>query len=359
MNLYEKAQKKLDDAYQEVQQERCMVAPQKELIDKVIDGKHLTFKYILFTSILSKATDETLNPLALQSGSNLPGAYNARDVCHKVIVPFEQTTLGKILGGSNEPFLNKPARYTELKKDNPVRKGQDQELLNSLVENLPNMTTSDSAYINLKYLLSKLLGKIEERSQITNFTVLESESNPLKIKEIISKIVSSSFEGETVTLVIAALYSQLFSNEYARVEVHPVNQSGASTKEVSDLDIYFHDQLIINNEIKDKVYKLNDVRHAVDKVITSGGQRMLFIEGPRGKLEEEGLKELIDGYAQEKFHLELISFEDFVNFIISIIPNININDFLQFIIQTINDKKFKTELLPYIREIANESLEIQ
>lgn len=359
MNLYDEAQKILEEAYQEVKQVRCTIAPQKELIDKVIDSNHRTFKYILFTAILSKATDETLNPLVLQSGSILDGAYNARDVCHKVIVPFEQTTLGKILGGSNEPFLNKPARFPELKKDNPVRKGQDQELLNSLVENLPKMDTSDSAYLNLKYLLSKLLGEIEERRQITNFTVLESESEPLKIKEIINKIISNSFEGETVTLVVAALYSQLFSDEFTRVEVHPVNQSGASTKEVSDLDIYFHDKLIIYNEIKDKVYKLSDVRHAVDKVITSGGQRMLFIEGPRGNLEEEGLKELIDVYVQKKFHLKLISFDDFVDFVISIIPDININDFLQFIIQTIIDKKFKTELLPYIRKIAEDSLEIQ
>ena len=359
MNLHEKAKETLSRAYNEVQRKRCITSPQKELIDQVIEGNHLTFKYILFTSILSKASDETLNPLALQSNSNLPGAYNARDVCHKIIVPFEQTTLGKILGGSNEPYLNKPARFSELKKENPVRRGKDRELLNSLVDNLPNMNTSNKAYENLKYLLSLLLKKIEERQRITNFQVLNSKDEPVKMKIIINEIISNSFEGETVTLVIAGLYWQLYTDENISVEVHPVNQSGASSKEVSDLDIYFHDELIICNEIKDKEYSISDIRHAVDKVITSGRDRMLFIEGPRGNLNGAGLSELTDEYAQKNFHLNQIKFEDFVNFFISIIPNINIDEFLRYILNTVIDKKFKTELLPYIKKIAEDNLDLQ
>ena len=81
------------------------------LIDFVLDNTHLTYKYILVTALASKAADESINPLALQAGSALPGSYDARSVCHGVIVKFEMTELGKALGGSNEPYLNKPARF--------------------------------------------------------------------------------------------------------------------------------------------------------------------------------------------------------------------------------------------------------
>ena len=38
-----------------------------------------------------------------------------------VIVPFDTEVLNKALGGSNEPFLNKPARFPELSTSNAVR----------------------------------------------------------------------------------------------------------------------------------------------------------------------------------------------------------------------------------------------
>ena len=64
------------------------------------------------------------------------------------------------------------------------------------------------------------------------------------------------------------------------VEVHPVNQCGASSHEISDLDIYVDGVLVSSNELKDKDYTEPDVRHAADKVLQSGGNKMLFIEGP-------------------------------------------------------------------------------
>ena len=116
MGLKEDAKQKLQEAY-----EKALITPDatchhKDFIDFVIDNTHLTYKYILFTAILSKATDESINALCLQKGSTLPGAYDARTVCHNVIVKFEMETLEKAMGGSNEPFLNKPARFPELSK---------------------------------------------------------------------------------------------------------------------------------------------------------------------------------------------------------------------------------------------------
>jgi SacI restriction endonuclease len=42
-------------------------------VGTVMSGKHLTFRYILVTALLGKATDGQVNPLALQAGADLVG----------------------------------------------------------------------------------------------------------------------------------------------------------------------------------------------------------------------------------------------------------------------------------------------
>lgn len=139
------AEKMLYQAYEEALKGARPQTRFVRFIDSIIDNTHKTFKYILFTALLSKATDSSINPLCLQAGSSLRGAYDARTICHNVIVPFEMSVLEKALGGSNEPFLNKPARFPELSKTNPVRRGNDQDLLNILCDNLPQVRSSKSA----------------------------------------------------------------------------------------------------------------------------------------------------------------------------------------------------------------------
>ena len=99
----------------------------RDLVDDVLEHTHLTYKYILVTALTAKATDESVNPLCLQAKSALLGAYDARSICHGVIVPFDMEVLNKALGGSNEPFLNKPARFPELSTSNAVRGGTRSE----------------------------------------------------------------------------------------------------------------------------------------------------------------------------------------------------------------------------------------
>jgi len=142
-----------------------------ELIDFVLDNTHLTYKYILVTALAAKATDGNINPLALQAGSSLPGAYDARSICHGAIVKFEMTKLGKALGGSNEPFLNKPARFPELSKTNAVRRGRDQQILFALCDNLPKIENAKEAYNGLVYAIQKLLVIKTEKEHLTNFDI--------------------------------------------------------------------------------------------------------------------------------------------------------------------------------------------
>lgn len=121
----------------------------KDKIEQIILGTHLTYRYILITGLLGKATNNSIDPICLQAGSELPGAYDARSLCHGVIVQIERDELAKKLGASNEPFLNKPARYKELSTSNAVRRGNDKLILSLSIEVLSSLKNSEDAYSSL------------------------------------------------------------------------------------------------------------------------------------------------------------------------------------------------------------------
>lgn len=101
-------------------------------IDFILKGSHKTYRYVLVTALLAKSVNKDVDILSLQAKDSSVGAYDARSLCHKVIVPFERSTYPNSLGGSNEPFLNKPARFQRLAMTNAVRSGNDSKILESM-----------------------------------------------------------------------------------------------------------------------------------------------------------------------------------------------------------------------------------
>ena len=113
-----------------------------EEIKSVLNGTHKTYKYVLVNGLLAKAVNKEIDALSLQAGDESDGAYDARSLCHKVLVPFEREFMPNSLGGSNEPFLNKPARFPRLTTDNAVRKGNDMRTLQCLISILSKVKNS-------------------------------------------------------------------------------------------------------------------------------------------------------------------------------------------------------------------------
>ncbi|MBL0111609.1 MAG: restriction endonuclease, SacI family [Saprospiraceae bacterium] len=180
-------------------------------ITSILKGNHKTYKYILINGLLAKATNDKVNALALQSGAPIPGAYDARSLCHSVLVPFERDFLQNALGGSNEPFLNKPARFTHLSDTNAVRRGDDKIILGLLIEIFSSITTSFEAHGYLACALDFLNQRIEE-----------------------------------------------------------INALSASSKEAGDIDVFKEERFYYAIEVKDKAFTSYDLQHAFKKIQASG-----------------------------------------------------------------------------------------
>lgn len=112
------------------------------------------------------------------------------------------------------------------------------------------------------------------------FSLPDSANLPSKLLSYIETALCRSYEGEVLTLLVAGVYRLLYKGKNALVEVHPVNQCGASSHEISDLDIYVDGVLVSSNELKDKDYTEPDVRHAADKVLQSEVIRCCSLKAP-------------------------------------------------------------------------------
>lgn len=278
----------------------------KNEITNILCGTHLTYKYILTTALLAKATEPSVNPLALQSGAEMEGAYDARSLCHKVIVPHEARLLLNGLGGSNEPFLNKPARFKTIDLNNAVRQGKDRRCLITLHAALSSLKRQKEA----KQALSDLVYVARKQRLKENSTFKKAVSNALggrtKVNSFLERLMATSVHGETTSLVAALLFWLMGKSRGQEwtVELHPVNESGASSNEIGDIDVFFEESLVLTAEIKDKAFRAHDVEHAVKKVAASGYQTLYFIKGPRAELKGAIEASLI-GQA-EKHNVELV-----------------------------------------------------
>jgi hypothetical protein len=146
--------------------------------------------------------------LSLQAGADVDGAYDARSLCHSVLVPLERQLLNRSLGGSNEPFLNKPARFPTVSSSNPVRAGGDRQLLLILHKILSQIKTSEQAFSALCIAVRSALRRQTALSELLPKFSNSADSH-LKIIEFIEEFVTRSIEGQVAAIItgVSCLYT--------------------------------------------------------------------------------------------------------------------------------------------------------
>lgn len=325
------------------------------MLEKVIHGSHKTYKYVLVTNLLAKAVNRRANALCLQAGARLSGAFDSRSLCHKVLVPFERNHLVGALGASNEPYLNKPARFTHLSKDNAVRDGNDRDILNTLIAiaKAANKRGSEVAYQCLSYCFV-LLEKVIASNELMNTVNTIITPDLIDIYTYVARYIEESFEGETCAAVVGSVEKQFYSclrGEY-RVEVHKVNESGASSKEVGDIDVYEQDKCFYSVEVKDKAFTVYDVEHAFNKMIAAHVNRGSFVYGPRATFDEEKVKITLYNFEQKKFVTLFMGVLPYVRLVLFQTPHVDTRQFIQLLLDTTHEINAKACTIARVHELA-------
>jgi len=82
-------------------------------IRQVVNSKTKSYHYVLPTQVGAKVVDASLDARCCQAQRGGRGAFDARSLCTKAVVPFDKTH-DNVLGGSGDPYVNKPLRYPEV-----------------------------------------------------------------------------------------------------------------------------------------------------------------------------------------------------------------------------------------------------
>jgi len=321
-------------------------------IEAILSASHKTYKYILITGLLAKAINEKVNPLALQAGAELTGAYDARSLCHNVLVPFERDFLHKILGGSNEPFLNKPARFTHLSKDNAVRRGRDKEILLLLIETLSAINNTKQAKQYLACAFKFLESKIEEAGKIAGKTI-EYDPTLIEIYEFAIKFIEKAQEGETCAIVVGSLEAMLHEsfNIECTVKTHKVNQSGASSKEVGDIDVFINKIFSHAIEVKDKSFTPYDLEHAFKKIIQNKGSKGAFIFGPHASYDKTLILSKIKQLEDEGFFVLFTSIQKYIKDTLFKMPSHSKGNFTKALFRTAKEINCKESTIEWMHDL--------
>lgn len=290
-------------------------------ISEVILGTHLTFRYILVTNLLAKATNFKVHPLALQAGADLTGAFDSRSLCHKVFVPFEREQMAGKLGRSNEPYLNKPARFTSLSTENAVRKGYDTQILTKCITILNQLKDSNEAQAALT---DALYFAMKRNIDTVQFTGIEGDATLHRILHSFgTRLITKSVEGETSALLsgLAFIFYGKILKENLEIRVHPVNQAGSSSNEILDIDVYKNKKLLLSAEIKDKIFTFEDVDHASNKVRANGLDNFFFILGPQAQPKGLNIDEMVTRVAKHNMKVSFVNILDFYSTLLGFTPS--------------------------------------
>jgi hypothetical protein len=270
-----------------------------------------------------------------------------------VVVPLEGTLLDRAFGGSNQPFLNKPARFTTISPENAVKRGVDKDLLLLVHKILSELQTSEQAFDALcravKYAIDKQATFNKNLVQ-----VLSSQGSHLEIIGFLEAFLAESIEGQTAAIAVGTVLSSHFGG-LGKFEcvTHPVNQSGASSREIADIDIKKNGQIFVAIEVKDKLFSKQDVEHAAFKVSQYGLSSLLFVVGIHGGCVETSLSEVAqEVLAGSGVNVAFVEILPFLRSIIALCPALSFADFVSRLQQQATETRVKDEVFDLIHKIS-------
>ena len=328
-----------------------------QVISDVMLGQHLTYRYILFTNLLAKATNGAVSGLALQAGAEFEGAFDSRSLCHKVVVEFDRDVnqLAGTLGRSNEPYLNKPARYPALTAENAVRKGYDRSILEKCIDILGGLESEADARIALE---DAVYYTMQRESLVAEAAELKGDATLHKaLMKFASAAVQNSCEGESCVIVTGLCFFMLTQSDGRAFEihVHPSNQAGSSSREVLDIDVYISDQHLLHAaEVKDKAFNIHDVDHAAFKVKQAGLDRFFFVCGPQAR--ESARKEFVEIIADSGVKVSFVDIEQLFSMSLALATKeLNSHDVWAFIEASMSSARVKDSTRTHIINCASDA----
>ncbi|NLI97101.1 restriction endonuclease, SacI family [bacterium] len=250
----------------------------KEAVKRAINSDTKSYRYVLPTQLLAKLADSSLDSKCLQASRGGKGAFDARSVCHDVVVPFDQAN-ECVLGGSPEPYVNNPLRRPEVTSKYRHQQ-KDKAGWDDLSFILQEVESKNDPVLTLA-LLQAVLAEIYQRlSQVKVTYSVPKRISLAQADNLIQNFIRYGAGGDRVLSLTTALLrtaGKLFSL-YAEVRRLNINASDASSGLVADIEcLDKNGEIALAVEVRDKQLTISQVQAKMPKVRSHSVSELLFI----------------------------------------------------------------------------------
>lgn len=299
-----------------VQNAAAVVSPDvpgeaRSAIFRSIESKTKTYRYVLPTQLLAKATNPALDCRAVQANAPLEGAFDARSLCQKVIVPFERNT-ENVLGGSPEPYANNPVRIQAiLANERPAQK--DKAGFDDLVLVLEYAQANPTLAMDLlRIVLRAILARLA--------TVSITYPVPNRVSQAAALACVSDFlnvrtGGTRLQAIAVALFRAIggLYGQFPVVQSNNINAADSSTGSAADLEcVAANGKIVKAVEVKDRQLALLHVQVKLaalrEKQIT---EAIFVVQGGTVPAERDQIMALIQkefGSGQNIYVVDFMAF---------------------------------------------------
>ena len=260
--------------------------PRDREIDRLVDSNVTSIRYAVITQLLGKVALPDRSLMYLQSGTDEPGAWNARSFCDSVVVPWVSENQ-YVLGTSAEPYASKPLRRLRLEHDMPdVRSKAEWSALFDFFDPLDKATPVEVQKALKRCLESVARALVQAVVQVPS----SSPSEPARFTGGVGDLLigekrraSPSGSRRCIDAGLRARVLDLRLHHFAR------HQRGRCSFEVPPAMLCYDDDdnMILAIEVKDRELTLSDVKTFTRKARESDKKLSnLLFAAPRVREQE-------------------------------------------------------------------------
>lgn len=285
-DLVTQASRILDDAWQGI----CAIAKTGRLEDclhdeqlcegvrRVIASSTKSYRYVLPTQLIAKLADPDLDCRCLQASRGGPGAFDARTVAHKVVVPFDQAN-DNVLGGSPEPYVNNPLRVPELSdKYRAAQKNQgDWDRLCAVLSAVEGKADVEFTRRVLRQVLTEVYRRLTEVRVIYPAPKRISLDQSLSLIEGFLTDLSGGDRLLALTSALFAVIGRRF-RLYSDVTRASITSADAATGMLADLEcVSKKGEVVLAVEVKDRQLTINQLRGKIRNIREKQVSEIFFV----------------------------------------------------------------------------------
>jgi len=311
----------------------------QEAVRRCINSPTKTYRYVLPTQTLAKVVEPALDSRSLQEGSGLDGSFDARSLCHAVVVPFDRAN-HSVLGGAPEPYVNNPLRIPGILPEHrgaQKNKAGFDDLCNvvDFLEANPNSAGS---------ILDCIVG--EMRTRLGAVQVVYPVPNRASLKQtqlVVEGFLRERTGGVRLQAVSTAIFRTIgvHFRLYHHVDSARIHAADASTGSVADLTCCDeHHEIVLAVEVKDRELQIRHVQDKLPAVREQGVRELLFVvTSGIAESDMEPVQDLIEREFVTGQNVYAVPFDRFFESCLILFGEMGRREFLVHVGQAIDDIK--------------------